>query len=358
MKSQGFTVGRIGGAPVILTWSWILVALILTSAYRPQLERVMDPGQALAVAAGFVLLLFGSVFLHELAHGWAATRRGIGVREYALTFFGGHTAFTRPMPSPGVSAWVAVAGPAANAALAAAFWVAYQALPAGVPGMLAYSAAFANAFVGAFNLVPALPLDGGALLEALAWRISGKRAVGSVVAGWVGVAAGVALMGWGVVRSRQSWSDALWPFLIGVFVAQGAWASVRRGKSTLKADAVTLAGLVRPAAAVPHDAMIAAAIPLLAKVPFGIVTERGNPVGYVDGTALGAVPERLRAETPVDAVMVALPRGAALDSSLTGVDLLTAVAPYAQTAPLLPVLDGRRVVGVVLIGELAERLRG
>ncbi|MFC8943400.1 peptidase, partial [Streptomyces griseoincarnatus] len=73
-RSKGFVVGRVAGAPVIVTRSWFLAALVLTVVYAPVAEAQV-PGLGAGnylVAFVFVLLLFGSVFLHETAHALVA----------------------------------------------------------------------------------------------------------------------------------------------------------------------------------------------------------------------------------------------------------------------------------------------
>ncbi|MDR3202383.1 MAG: site-2 protease family protein, partial [Bifidobacteriaceae bacterium] len=280
MLSRGFTIGRIGGSPVVVTWSWLIVAALLTTLYQSQLAEAMGTGRAIGIAGAFVALLFGSVFLHELAHGWAARRRGIGVREYALTFFGGHTAFTRTMPNPGAAGLVAFAGPAANAALAVGFGLLERALPDGLAAALSGSAAWANGFVAVLNLIPALPLDGGALLEAAVWRLTGRRASGTLAAGWVGVAAGGGLALWGMASAGRDWTGSIWWVIVGLWVAEAAWSSVKAARGSAALEAVAVAGLARPAAALDHRAPVIAALPALTGKQYVVVTERGLPVGY------------------------------------------------------------------------------
>jgi Zn-dependent protease len=375
MQSGGIRVGRIGGAPVVLTWSWVLVAVILTAAYTPQLSAVLGPGRGVAVAAGFVVLLFASVFLHELAHGLVARARGIGVREYALTFFGGHTAFERPLPTPGTAALVAFAGPATNLVLGGACWALGHAVgsrpgvAAAYVAVYAYSGWVTNLFVGLFNLIPALPLDGGALLEALVWRLSGHRSTGRLAAGWVGVGAGAAIIVWALLRARAAGgfnlADAVWPLLIGFTVIQGAWASVQAARRERSLAAVTLAGHIRPAVAADAATPLTDVAAELRRGTCVVVTEGGAPAGYVDpaaldhaargtsgtagtaGTATVGIAATGTAATPISAAMIAFPKGLGVPADAAGAQLAALMAHAGQVTRVVPVVDGHQLVGVV-----------
>ena len=120
--------------------------------------------------SGFVVLLFASVLVHELAHGLMARARGQQPREFVLTLWGGHTAFGGATPTPASSALIAVVGPIANLVLAAGFLAVAQGVErTASSGCCVWSGCLTNAFVGLFNLVPGsaagrrVPARGGRL---------------------------------------------------------------------------------------------------------------------------------------------------------------------------------------------------
>ena len=92
-------LGTIAGAPVRLSWSWLLIAAVITLAFGPQIQRALPSigGGAYGVALGYAVLLALSVLVHEAAH--ALTGRAFGQRteEIALTLWGGHTQFRSPV---------------------------------------------------------------------------------------------------------------------------------------------------------------------------------------------------------------------------------------------------------------------
>ena len=105
--------------------------------------------------------------MHELAHSLVARSQGIPVEEIRLFIFGGTSSLTAEPRTPLAAAWLAFAGPLLSIVLAllcAAVATQFgMTSPAGI--VLAYLAT-ANAIVGAFNLLPAFPMDGGRMLQA------------------------------------------------------------------------------------------------------------------------------------------------------------------------------------------------
>lgn len=153
------------------------------------------------------LTAFSVVLLHELAHALAAKARGISLREIELLPFGGVARTDGGIEAdPGTEAFVALAGPALNLILAGAAWAARE-LVAALPSEWGRSFIEINAVLAAFNLLPALPLDGGRILRAgLSCRIgllrATRRAAGlsKVIAILLGLA-GAALLGTGVANA-------------------------------------------------------------------------------------------------------------------------------------------------------------
>ena len=155
------------------------------------------------------------------------------MREYVLSLWGGHTAFDEEITRPGASALVAVVGPLTNGVLALAFWGASGAVGSRAAALVLSAVAFTNVFVAVFNVLPALPMDGGRLLEAVVWRVRGDRELGTLVAARVGqgVAVLVALgsVYWVVVVGTQDWVTLIWGLLIALGAVAGSLGVGARG---------------------------------------------------------------------------------------------------------------------------------
>jgi Zn-dependent protease len=367
--TRGWVIGRAAGAPIVLTPSWFLAAVVLTMIFAPTVQARAPRLGVLTyvVALGFVVLLFVSVLVHELAHGLVARARGQVVHEFAITLWGGHTAFGGAAPTPGTSALVAVVGPVANLVIAAACWFAAQAVPAdGIAGLLLYAGAFSNGFVGVFNLVPGLPLDGGRVLEALVWRVTGDRHRGAIVAGWGGRVVALAVVAWALVLPLASGTSPdlytiVWAALIGSFLWSGATGAITGATTSRAVTAITVGAVGLPATVVQADATLADADRArgVAGVDDVVVlSPDGRPAAYVDRAASAAVAPEHRASTPVVAVAVVLPVGAVVDASLAGAELVQAVGQATRMAPVVAAVQGDRVVALVRAVDVIAALRG
>ncbi|GHH64652.1 site-2 protease family protein [Promicromonospora soli] len=374
--SKGFVVGRVAGAPVIITRSWFLAAVVLTILFVPNVQAIAPHlgASAYLVAFAFVLLLFGSVFLHETAHALVARARGQQVTELAVTLWGGHTAYTGGLGRPLDGFLVAVVGPLTNLVLAAVFWFAYVAAPVqNVPTLLLYAAAVSNAFVGAFNLLPGLPLDGGQILESLVWAVTGKRTTGTVVAGWVGRVVAVGVLVWALVvplleGTSPSITTVLWSALIGAFLWAGAGAAITNGRRRERIAGLSVSGLAAPALPVPLGSTVAEALsarvtavaddaPPSASYRLVVVGPDGVPVAVLDDDAVAAVPAAAQHLTQVDAVALPFVPGSEVDPGMSGSDLLKHLAQTSRGSRLVPVVFAGRVTGVLDLADVARAVR-
>lgn len=355
---------------MILTPSWFLAAAVLTVLFAPTVQRLAPRlgSEIYVVSFAFVLLLFASVFLHEVAHALVARARGQHVTELAVTLWGGHTAYSGMSARPLDGFLISVVGPLTNLALALVLWVAFQAQDTfSVPALLLYAGAFSNAFVGFFNLLPGLPLDGGQILESAVWAATGSRTKGTVAAGWVGRAVAVGVVAWALLWPltlgvRPDLWTVAWAALIGAFLWSGAGQAIAAGRAREAVSGLSVRGLARPAVPVASDASVAAVGRDVARaggphVLAVVVDPAGRPVGYVDPAAAAAVPPDVAESTPVTAVAVPVPAQGTVDAGLAGQDMLAALACAGREAAVVPVVDGGRVVGALEVSRVVAALR-
>lgn len=333
-------LARVGGVPVLVSPSWLLIAAVVTFLFAGTASRAtgLPPGPAAyAVAFALAVLLAVSVLVHEAAHAVAARAYGLDVSEIVVDLWGGHTSLGRPR-TPGASAVVSVVGPLANLALAAVAEVARRlvlvdasASPEAVLSFLLLGTAVSNVLVGVFNLVPGLPLDGGRVLEALVWRVTGDQDTGGVVAGWTGRVVAVALAAVVLVPpvlrgERPSTVTVVWVALVAAFLWRGASDSVKAAGFRRRAARVDLGAVTAPVHVAPSRASVAdldrglAADPHPADLdPPGrdvvLVDEVGRPVAVVPAGSVAAVPTDLRATTPVTALARVLPAASVVPAS-------------------------------------------
>src|ERR671915_1483705 len=175
--SGNLTLGRLGGVQIRIHWSLLVVfALIvwtLAATVFPSQNPELSDGVHLAMAVVAAFLFFASVLLHELGHAWQAKRDGLEIDGITLWLFGGVAQFKGAFRTPGEEFRVAIAGPVVTVLLSGGFvLLALAGLPSAVDGVAAWLG-YINLTLLLFNLIPALPLDGGRVLRAALWRARG-----------------------------------------------------------------------------------------------------------------------------------------------------------------------------------------
>jgi Zn-dependent protease len=332
MFGRSFRIATIGGIPVNVDASWIWIAVLAVYTLYARFEGRVDVtgGRALAYAIFGAALFFGSVFLHELAHAVTARLSGIAVEGITLVFFGGFTAARSEDKGAGPAFAISALGPATSFALAGAFWLTAHTLGSdevAAGGTLAADpiayvfaiVAGINFFMAVFNVLPGLPLDGGRMLQAAVWGISGNRERGTLVAAYGGMALGAVLFA-AALYSLSRQDDlffALWLGLIGSFIFQGARSARARIGFTERLTGATVADVMEPPpAAVPGGLSLSETLDRYLRGHEGEafpVIDDGRVIGmisFASARALGAV-DPLRpardALIPLSSVAVARP---------------------------------------------------
>ncbi len=220
----------IGGIPIRLHWSFAFVVVLVVLAAQGS-----GPA-AIGYAAGWVATLFGSVLVHELGHSLLARRRGFTVRDIVLLPIGGMSEIAELPGAPADEFWIALVGPLTSVGVAALCGAIGALLgtplwpPTLMSGPFVTRVLWMNLLLAGFNMVPALPLDGGRVFRAaLSARRGDLRATELAVT--AGRAIGAGMLAFGVLYD-------LWLAVIGLFVILGAGAEARA--STLRR---ALAGL-------------------------------------------------------------------------------------------------------------------
>lgn len=225
---SGWRVGSIFGIPVFIDPSWFLILLLIAvplggewSSRYPQ----WGLGPAYLAALGTVMLFFLSVLLHELGHSLVALAQGIKVSSITLFMFGGIASIDQESKTPGQAFQVAVAGPSVSLALFFLFGLVSTVVPQEtnpIHVVVNYLAGI-NLMLAIFNLLPGLPLDGGQILKAGVWKLTGSRFKGVRWAAKAGSLVGWTLIALGVLSAfRSSGFGGLWVALVGWFIVQNA----------------------------------------------------------------------------------------------------------------------------------------
>jgi Zn-dependent protease/predicted transcriptional regulator len=358
------TLFRIRGIPVKVHMSWLVVFGLITWSLAagyfprelPNLPLVTYWANGLLAAA----LLFVSVFLHELSHSIVAVRYGIPVSGITLHIFGGVSQLTQEPDRPGAEWNMAIVGPLTSLAIAGALAVLHRLaeLPAAAAAVTRYLIMM-NALVGAFNLLPGFPLDGGRLLRAALWKASGDLRWATRTAGKAGVGVALFLMIVGILQTiGGNFVGGLWLLLIGLFLRQAAEGSSREQQVRQALGALSVRDVMtRAVVHVPADLPVARLVEEVFwphHVSSFPVIESGRVLGLVTVDQLKRVPRATWAETRVRDLMRPLSEAlqAAPGDALWGAFQKLA----ANGVGRLAVLDGGQLVGYLSIKDVTHIL--
>lgn len=216
--------GRLGGADLLARPSLLLTGAILVMLFAPHFATD-DRADAYLMSTGFVLALYVSMLVHELAHLGVARAYGMHVPSVTLHLLGGETAIQGESRTPAQELATSAAGPVASLLIGlSAHAVADHAT--GLASGLWWSIGWVNLLVAAFNMLPGLPLDGGRVLRAVVWMLTGSERLGIVVTAWTGRATAVGVSLYVLSRTAQgdTWSAYWWVDVVLVaFVASFLW---------------------------------------------------------------------------------------------------------------------------------------
>ncbi|MFJ8288118.1 site-2 protease family protein [Streptomyces griseoluteus] len=368
----GILMGRPFGVPVYVAPSWFLVAALITWVFGGQLDRVLPELGALRylVSLFFAVAFYASVLVHELAHTIAALRFKLPVRRIQLQFFGGVSEIEKEAETPGREFVLAFVGPLLSLVLAGLFYLALKPVePGTVPGVLLAGLMISNLIVAIFNLLPGLPLDGGRMLRAVVWKITGRPMTGTVAAAWVGRALAVSVLiglpllnqsgtlgGDRDVSGMDTVTDALLAAILAAIIWTGAGNSLRMARLREHLPDLRARTLTRRAVPVQSDTPLSEGLRRANAAgarALVVVDTDGNPLSLVREAAIVGVPEHRRPWVPVSELAQDLTAGMRVSAELSGEELLDTLRATPATEYLVVENTGE-IYGVLSAADVEK----
>jgi Zn-dependent protease len=279
-RSQSIKLMDLFGFRIGVDRSWFLILFLLIFLLSSQFRQALhsSDGVAYLTTVITVLVLFGSLIVHELGHALVARREGIQVRRIDLFLFGGLTEMSRDAATPGEDFKIAAAGPlatfgfvllclAVDLAIVGPDRLVHAAELDGTvhitPVLLSLSWLLIwNVLLLIFNLVPAFPLDGGRITRAIVWRVTGDKRRGTIVAAKLGQGFGLLIAGVGVwlILAYRSFTG-LWLIAIAFLLYQSARAAIVQTTMSARIEGVRVADIMdRQPVAIPSSTAVSDAL--------------------------------------------------------------------------------------------------
>ncbi len=229
-----FRLGRVFGIEIGVNWTWLFIFVLVTWTLAVNVFPAMNAGLSdttywlMATAAS--VLFFASVLAHELGHALQARRDEVEIEGITLWLLGGVAKFKSLYRTAAAEFRIAVAGPLVTLVIATVLLLAawLLELPAPVDGVV-FWLGYINAAVLVFNLLPALPLDGGRILHSALWRSRGDLGWATDRAAAVGRGFGWFMIGGGIVLVfLGAFIPGIWLVILGWFVNGAAQAEAQQ----------------------------------------------------------------------------------------------------------------------------------
>jgi len=359
-------VARPFGIPVYISPYWFVVAAILVVLYAQDLNVAVRPASlSYVVATAFVLLLYVSVLVHELSHCVVARGFHLPVRRVLLYPLGGFSEIEKEPPTPLQEFLVSAAGPVTSLGLAAIAYALTKVLTGGIASIIVDQLFRANLIVGVFNLLPGLPLDGGRILRAGVWKVTGRATQATIIAAWAGRVLAALIVLVPVVLLHSSLGSLvsyywLWLVVIAAFIWVQSGQAIKAARVRSRLPGLQARTLARRAIPVPPSLPLAEAIRRADAAQaraLVVVDAQATPVAIVSESAVIATPEQRRPWIETGSLARALDPSLVLSADLTGMELLEAVQRSPASEYLLIEPTGA-VYGVLATTDLDHAFAG
>lgn len=363
---SSFRLFRVRGIDIGANWSWLFVFVYivysLATEVFPSTYEGLDPSSYWVMGAVTGVLFVASLLLHELGHAFRAQREGMEIDGITLWLFGGVARFKGAFPSAGAELRIAIAGPVVTLVLILGFgalWFAARAAgaPEGLVGVLDYLWQI-NLTLVIFNMVPALPLDGGRVLRASLWQRSGNYTAATVSAARVAKLFAGVIIGAGVLLFVGGAWTGIWLALVGWFVLQAGQAEVTYAMFRQSLRGRTVSDLMTPQPVVVDPEMsVAEFIDAFAHMgghsTYPVVDPFGRWLGLVSLRLAAQVEPDVRGITRISDVMVP---AASLPAVSPADDISVAVSALQQGPGRAVVLSGDRLAGIISMADVARAI--
>ena len=236
--------------------------------------------------------------------------------------------------------------------------------PTGIAGTLVSQLRWANLVVGVFNLLPGLPLDGGRMLRAAIWKVTGRPGTSTIAAAWAGRVLAVALFvvpfATGRVTGTGDLVTVVWLAVIAAFMWTGAGQAIKATRFRERLPALQARRLARKAVSVAADTPLAEAIRRADENQARavvVVDHEDKPIAILNEGAVMATPPQRRPWIEAGALARTLEPSMVLPADLSGMALLDAIRRAPATEYLLVEPSGQ-VYGVLAARDVDHAFAG
>ena len=372
MEAQ-IKLGRIFGIEIGLHYSWLIIALLVTLSLAGHFQ-MMNPnwgsGTIWATALVTGLLFFAAIIMHELSHAAVAKARGLPVRSITLFALGGVAQIDKDAEDARTEFWMGIVGPITSAVIGAScLALAYALGWAPEKGMMVASTpilalllwlGYINIALAVFNMIPGFPLDGGRVLRAIIWWVTGNATRATRIAAQVGQLVAFFFIIWGIFRFfGGAGFGGLWIAFIGWFLLDAARASYAKVLTTESLRGVRVGDVMaRDCPRVDGRSNLQTFVDehlLHTGRRCFVVEENGELVGLITVHEVKEVERQKWPYTTVDDVMLPLDKVHTIGPEIPVTEALERMS--REDVNQLPVVRNGQLQGVISRGHIVQMLK-
>ena len=232
LQSGSLKIVTIMGIPIRIHFSWLIIFGLITwslsTFYFPKAAPQLKGSSYWISGVAAAFLLFVSVAVHELSHSFIAIRYGQSILSITLFIFGGVAQMKGEPAHPKAEFRMAIAGPLSSFLLSLIFFLSYRLVTGEIVKALFQYLSQLNLILGAFNLIPGFPMDGGRLVRAFIWNKTNDFFYATRRASQYGQKIALFFIIFGLFSLFMGFTNGLWLMLIGWFLHTAAQASYQQ----------------------------------------------------------------------------------------------------------------------------------
>ncbi|HET6298714.1 MAG TPA: site-2 protease family protein [Kribbella sp.] len=361
-----WVLGRVKGIKLTMRFTWLPVAILLAFGFSAIIGEQFPylGGWRYVASFAFMVAFTVSILIHELAHALVALRFGISVTEINLGFFAAGTHIEGERKTPFEEFAVSVVGPLASLLVGGVAYFGARSMDDGVAEVALYELAVANLIVGVTNLLPGLPLDGGWVLRAFVWKLTGNMHTGTIAAAWAGRLIAIAVLAAPVILEevfdrQPTLIDFMIALAVGFFLWMGSTASLMQARLRRKLPALQVRTLARRAIAVHASTPVSEAVRRAGEAHAGavvVIDGEDKPHALVSESAVNAVAPAQRPWTTVGEVSTRIGAGHIIGVNDTGEEILATLRKAPASEYLVLDANGQ-VYGVLATADVERAFR-
>lgn len=361
-------IGRVFGIEIGIHYSWFIIAFLIAFSLAEQFRRNnrdWSPGLIWGSAILTAVLFFLCLLAHELAHSLVARAYKLPVREITLFALGGVSVIEKESPDAKSEFLIAIVGPLTSLVIGGILWwiATSQGGNAGSSSpvlAIMYWLGWVNLSLGVFNMLPGFPLDGGRVLRAVIWGITGSMERATFIAARVGQGIAVLFIGAGIWQFfNGAGIGGLWIAFIGWFLLQAAGANYMEVELKQALVGMRAADLMsRDCAEVPGYVSVKDFVDdfvLRTGRRCFLVNVQDSVAGMITPHEVRALDRNLWPSTPVQQVMKPLDKLHAVTPETGVLEALEVMT--REDLNQLPVVADHHVEGMISRGNILEAIR-